>query len=148
MKQVGSLVGTQETISVGRDATVVEAARRMAEHNIGAVPVVDADRVVGIFTERDVMTRVVAERRDPARTLVGDVMSTSLVTAQPTDSYEECLRLMQRASIRHLLVLSEGRLAGVVSLRDLLRVDVDEKEEAISLLSAYVHDIPVVWAKR
>lgn len=144
MRQVGSLIDAQQTVLVLHTATVADAARRMAERNIGAVPVVDGDRVIGIFTERDVMTRVVAAERDPARTLVRDVMSTTLVVAAPNDSYEECLRRMQRASIRHLLVLREGRLVGVVSLRDLLRVDVDEKEEAISLLNAYVHDIPVV----
>ncbi len=144
MKQVGSLVEGQQTILVSHDATVADAARRMAERHIGAVPVVDGERVVGIFTERDVMTRVVAAGHDAARTLVRDVMSTDLVVAAPTDSYEECLRRMQRAAIRHLLVLREGRLAGIVSLRDLLNVDVGEKEEAILLLNAYVHDIPVV----
>lgn len=148
MKQVGVLIEHQQTVLVSRDATVAEAARRMAERNVGAVPVVEGERVVGVFSERDVLTRIVAAGRDPARTPVGDVMTTDLVIAAPTDSHEDCLRRMQVAGIRHLLVLCEGRLAGVVSLRDLLRVDVNEKEEALTLLSAYVHDIPVVLTPR
>ena len=114
----------------------------MAEHNIGAVPVVDGDRLAGIFTERDVLTRVVAAGRDPASTLVSDVMSTDLVVAEVSESYETCLGRMKQARVRHLIVLDQGRLAGILSLRDLLAADIDEKEEAITLLNAYVHYIP------
>lgn len=144
MKQVGALVADQQTVLVQHDATVAEAARRMAEHRVGVVPVADGDRVAGIFSERDVLTRVVATGRDPSRTKVADVMTTDLIVAAPDESYEDCLRRMQHAGIRHLLVLSGGRLAGVVSLRDLLGVHVGEKEETITLLNAYVHDIPLV----
>lgn len=148
MKRVGSLVEGQQLVVVPGEATVAEAARRMAERNVGAVPVVEGQRVVGVFSERDVLARVVAAGRDPATTRVRDVMTTDLVVASPSDSYEECLRRMQVAGIRHLLVLSEGRLVGIVSLRDLFRLDLDEKQEAITLLNAYVHDIPVVLTPR
>ena len=143
MTAVGSVIAGQQTVLVPRDATVLEAVRRMTERRIGAVPVVDSGRVVGIFSERDVMSRVVAAGRDPSATPVGDVMTTDLVVASPADDYEACLSLMQRAGVRHLLILRDGRLAGIVSLRDLLRVELDEKDEAITLLNAYVHDIPV-----
>ena len=143
MTAVGSVIAGQQTVLVPRDATVLEAVRRMTERRIGAVPVVDSGRVVGIFSERDVMSRVVAAGRDPSATPVGDVMTTDLVVASPADDYESCLGLMQRAGVRHLLILKDGRLEGIVSLRDLLRVELDEKDEAISLLNAYVHDIPV-----
>lgn len=148
MKRVGALVEGQALVVVLHDATVAEAARRMAERNVGAVPVVDRGRVAGVFSERDLLTRVVAAGRDPAGTRVAEVMTTNLVVASPDDSYEECLRRMQRAGIRHLLVLAEGRLVGIVSLRDLLRVELDERDEAITLLNAYVHDIPVVLTPR
>ncbi len=148
MTRVGSLVEGQALVVVAHDATVAEAARRMAERNVGAVPVVEGSRVVGVFSERDVLTRVVAAGLDPALTRVQEVMTSDLVVASPADTHEEALRRMQRAGIRHLLVLAEGRLVGIVSLRDLLRVDLDEKEEAITLLNAYVHDIPVVLAPR
>jgi CBS domain-containing protein len=148
MKSVGALIEGQRTVMVPNGSTVADAAREMAAHRIGAVPVVDGERLVGIFTERDLLTRVVATGADPSRTPVRDVMTTELVVASAGDSYEDCLRRMQHAGIRHLLVLRDGRLAGVLSLRDLLRMDVDEKDETITLLNAYLHDIPVVLVRK
>jgi CBS domain-containing protein len=142
MKAIRSIVGGRETITVDHLTTVAEAARVMSARTIGAVPVLDADRVAGIFTERDVLTRIVACGRDPERTPVRDVMSTDLVVADVKESCEVCLHRMQQAHVRHLIVIDEGRLAGIVSLRDLLRADLDEKDEAITLLNAYVHYIP------
>jgi CBS domain-containing protein len=146
MTQVGTVITGQQTALINHDAMVVEAARRMTELRIGAMPVTDGDRVVGIFSERDVMARVVAAGRDPGETRVADVMTKELVVAAPGDTYEHCLGLMQTAGVRHLLVLDQGRLTGIVSLRDLLRVDATEKDLAITLLNAYVHDIPVTFA--
>jgi len=143
MNQVGSLIAGQKIELVPQELSVRDAVRRMADRHIGAVPVTDGERVAGIFTERDVMARVVAAGRDPEKTKVADVMTRDLVVADPADSCEDCLRLMQQANVRHLLVLSEGRLAGIVSLRDLLSLDADEKQLALRLLSAYAHDIPV-----
>jgi len=85
---------------------------------------------------------VVAVDRNPSTTNVRDVMSTELVVAEVTESYEACLARMQQARVRHLIVLDRGRLAGIVSLRDVLAADIDEKAEAITLLNAYVHYIP------
>jgi CBS domain-containing protein len=142
MKPISAVVHGQDTAVVPRQATVVDAVRIMTSRNIGAVPVVDDERLVGIFTERDVMARVVAVGLDPKSTPVGDVMSPDLVTADVRDSCDTCLRRLQQARVRHLIVLNEGRLAGILSLRDLLAVDADEKDEAINLLNAYVHYIP------
>ena len=142
MKSIKAIAGDRPTVSVKRLTFVQDAARLMTEHHIGAVPVIDGGRVVGIFSERDIMGRVVAKALDPRYTTVGEVMSTELVVADIAESYEACLTRMQHARVRHLLVLEEGRLAGVVSLRDLLAVDLDEKDQAITMLNAYVHDIP------
>lgn len=142
MKSVKAIVGTRETVTVGPAVPVIEAARLMAGHQIGALPVVDGDRLVGIFTERDVLARVVAGGLDPAATPIADVMSSQLVVADLEETYEVCLQRMQQARVRHLIVLDRGRLAGILSLRDLLAVDLDEKDEAIALLNAYVHYIP------
>lgn len=147
MKPIRTLIGGRETVVIDRGATIMDAARLMSQHNIGALPVLDGDRLAGIFTERDLMARVVATGRDPARTTVGEVMSTELVVAEVQESHETCLRRMQQARVRHLLVLSEGRLAGILSLRDLLVVEIHEKDEAISLLNAYVHYIPADIAR-
>ena len=140
MKTIRAIVGDQEIETVDRRTSVLEVARRMAARQIGAVPVVDGGRVVGIFTERDILTRIVAAGRVPEDTVVGDVMSTNLVLATHNETYETCLGRMQTTRVRHLIVVDdEQNLAGVVSLRDLLAVDIDEKSEAISLLNAYVH---------
>lgn len=142
MKSIRQMVESRETVVADRRMSVLEVARLMSERQIGAVPVLDGERVAGIFTERDVLSRVVAAGRDAAKTPVGDVMSTELVVATIDESVDACKRRMQQARVRHMLVLRDGRLAGVISLRDLLAVEMDEKDEAINLLNAYVHYIP------
>jgi CBS domain-containing protein len=142
MRSVKAIVGDRSTVTVGPQSSVTDAARLMAAHQIGGLPVVDGDRLAGIFTERDVLNRVVAAGRPPDETRVADVMSTDLVVAELNESCEECLSRMQRSGVRHLIVLNQGRLAGILSLRDLLAADCDEKAEAITLLNAYVHYIP------
>ena len=142
MKSLKAIIGDRKMVTVDRSKPVVEAARLMAEHQIGAVPVLESDRLVGIFSERDILVRVVAARRDPDRTPVGEVMSTDLIVADLHESYETCLRRMQQAHVRHLPIIDGNRLEGIVSFRDLLAVDIDEKAEAITLLNAYVHYIP------
>jgi CBS domain-containing protein len=142
MTSIRTLLGGRDTITVERSASIAETARVMTAHQIGAVPVLDGDRLVGIFSERDVLTRVVAAGRDPDRTAVGDVMSTDLVVADVAEHCEVCLGRMQQAHVRHLLALDAGRLAGIVSLRDLLKADLDEKAEELTMLNAYVHYIP------
>ena len=142
MKPIGPLVAGRDVVVVDMAASVTQAARIMSDNQIGAVPVVDGERVAGIFTERDVMSRVVAAGVNPTDTPVSAVMSTSLVVADVRDSHDVCLRRMQQARVRHLLVLDNGRLAGVLSLRDLLALELDEKDEAVTLLNAYVHYVP------
>ena len=142
MRPVKTIIGTRETVTVGPHASVLETARLMASHQIGAVPVVEDERLVGIFTERDVLNRVVAAALDPAATTIAEVMSIQLVVAEIGEPYDVCLQRMRQARVRHLIVLDRGRLAGIVSLRDLMAVDLDEKDEAITLLNAYVHYIP------
>lgn len=137
-----TIVAARETVTVDPQVSVLEAARLMVDHQIGAVPVVDRDRLTGIFTERDILARVVAAQRDPSATSVADVMTRELVVADVTDPYDVCLQRMQQARVRHLIVLDRGTLAGILSLRDLMAVDVSEKDEAITLLNVYVHYIP------
>jgi CBS domain-containing protein len=132
----------REVVVVGVATSVAQAARVMSERQIGAVPVVDGERVLGIFTERDVLSRIVAAGVDPTATPVANVMSTTLVTADICETHDVCMRRMQQSRVRHLLVLDKGRLAGILSLRDLLAVELDERDEAITLLNAYVRYIP------
>jgi CBS domain-containing protein len=142
MKQVRDIVAGKEPITVSSQVPVADAARVMAAHHIGALPITDGDRLVGIFTERDVLTRIIATGRNPASTTVGDVMSSTLVVASINESCETCLERMRQAHIRHLIVLDNDRMAGIVSMRDLMAVDLDDKLETITLLNAYVHSVP------
>ena len=143
MRRIRELIEGRDTVVVAPSSSVFEAARLMKDRQIGALPVLEGDRVAGIFTERDVMCRVVAAGRDPGHTLVAEVMSTELIVVDVNESYEACLSQMRRAGVRHILVLSADHLVGILSLRDLLALDANEKEEAIKLLNAYVHYIPV-----
>ncbi len=142
MKSIRAILGERETFTVEHGASVADAARLMTRHQIGAVPVLDNGRLVGIFSERDVLNRVVAAGRNPVATPVGEVMSSNLIVAEADEAYDVCLGRMQQSHVRHLIVLENGALAGIASLRDVLAADLDEKREAITLLNAYVHYIP------
>jgi CBS domain-containing protein len=142
MKTVRAIIGDRETITVSCSTCAREAARLMSARQIGALPILDGDQLAGIITERDILARIVAADLDPAATPVANVMSTQLLVADIGEPCEVCLHRMQQAHVRHLIVLDQGRLAGILSLRDLMAVDLDEKAEAISLLNAYVSGDP------
>ena len=144
MKTLGSIVkdSNRDLYTVSADQTVHNAARYMTERHIGAVTVVDGERVIGLFSERDLMNHVVAESRDPRAVQVRDVMTTDLTTASTNESYEEGLRKMQQARCRHLPILEADNFIGLISLRDLLEVDADEKAEEIRMLNTYIHYVP------
>jgi CBS domain-containing protein len=144
MKTIGGLVAGRETFHVRSEQSVRDAARYMTDRRVGAVSVLEGTRLVGVLSERDVMARVVARQLDPDRTRVGDVMTKDLVVAQWDESHEEGLRKMKQAGCRHLPVVEGDRLVGMVSQRDLLQIDLSEKDEEIRWLNAYIHFIPPV----
>jgi CBS domain-containing protein len=112
----------------------------MNEHRIGALVVVDAERIVGMFTERDVLMRVVAEQRDPASTLVADVMTTNVVCCTPETTLEEARGAMRDRRIRHLPVLGyDGRLIGLISIGDLNAKLQATQEQTLFLLTEYIY---------
>lgn len=124
-------------------ATVLEAAHAMSDGRVGAIPVLEGERLVGIFSERDLMTRVVVAGRDPAHTPVESVMTHEVITAGLEESVDSCLDKMQRAGCRHLPVVEGGRVISMLSMRDLLRDELEEQTEEIRHLRAYIHqDIP------
>lgn len=131
--------GTQ-VWSVGPSATVLDAALLMNEHKIGAVVVLDEGRVVGMFTERDVLRRIVAERRDPAATRVAEVMTSEVVCCRPETTLDEARIAMKERRIRHLPVVNaEGRLEGLISIGDLNAHQASSQEHTIYLLHEYLH---------
>jgi CBS domain-containing protein len=145
MKTMGALVaGRTELYHIGAELSVREAARYMSERRVGAVSVLEGTRLVGVLSERDIMSRVVAAGRDLDRTAVREVMTTDIVVSQADESHEDGLRKMKQAGCRHLPVIQGDRLMGMVSQRDLLQVDLTEKDEEIRWLNAYIHFIPPV----
>ena len=118
--------------------TVLEAARYMVGCNVGAAPVLDGTKLVGIFSERDIMSKVVTQGLDPRATLIAEVMSTSLRTLSPGSSAEEAMVMMQAHGIRHLAVCEGNMLVGFLSLRDLLRHTLEEKSGEADMMRAYI----------
>ena len=136
------LLRNQITISAGPHQTVFEVAHLMVEHNIGAVPVLQDGQLLGIFSERDLMTRVVVPGKDPTRTPVREVMTDDPLTVSPNDPLETCMTLMKRHGFRHLPVCTGRELKGVVSLRDILLNNLDEKDDEVRMMRAYLHSTP------
>ncbi len=142
MKKLRDIMRHGFLFMVQRTATVAEAVRLMAAHNVGIVNVLDGDRLVGVFSERDVVRRVVDRGLDPARTPVGDVMTTEIIVADADEDYQSAMRKMDQGNIRHLPVVSEGRLLSTISIRDLMRVDLQDKHEEIRYLREYLFQVP------
>ena len=142
MKPVVELLDQQVLHCVGKDETVLAATKRMSEWQVGAVTVLDGERLVGIFSERDLMTRVVSKGLSPTSTLVGQVMTQNPVVVDAHSTVEQCLRIMQQAKCRHLPVVSAGALVGMVSIRDLLQSDIQQKDDEIEMMRAFIHYVP------
>ena len=142
MKTLRSLIAGREVYAIQKNVTVQDAAVYMTSKHIGAIPVLDGDRLVGIFSERDVINRVVSRGCEPMTTKVEDVMTRELVVASADESYESCLWKMKQAACRHLPIVDEGRLLGVLSVRDLLMMEIDEKDEKIEFLQNYLFTVP------
>ncbi len=126
--------------TIGAQATVLEAARFMTEHKVGAVLVLGGERIEGMFSERDVLQRVVAEGRDPTRTTVGEVMTVEVACCTPETHIEEARGAMKNRRIRHLPVVDgQERLLGVISIGDLNAYQVADQEQTIFLLNEYLY---------
>jgi len=126
-------------VTVSRTATVLDAIQAMAAAKVGSVAVVDGSVLVGIFSERDVMLRVVVESRDPKTTTVEEVMTSPVQTIQKRTTGEEALRIMVQNHIRHLPVVDElGQVQAMVSMRSLLEEQVVELHQQLDSLESYI----------
>jgi CBS domain-containing protein len=129
-----------KVIRIGPEATAFEAAVAMKENGIGGLLVCEADKILGMITERDVLRRVVVERRDPARTRVLDIMTADIICCRPHTTVEEARVVMKERRIRHLPVIdATGDLCGLVSIGDLNAHEAQSKEMTIHLLNQYIH---------
>jgi CBS domain-containing protein len=141
---VYDLINTQNTHRADANETVLNVAQAMVERNIGAVPVLRDGMLVGIFSERDLMKRVVVEGRDPRSTRVAEVMTDDPLTVSPDENLETCMLLMRRHGFRHLPVCQGKELRGIVSLRDILLHDLSEKDHEVRMMRAYIQASPEV----
>ena len=143
MATLGDLLATKghEVIAVQPSDTVLQAANLMNDRNIGGVVVLDGDRLAGIFTERDVLRRVVAQALDPSDITVAEVMTTPVITCPPDLTLEDCAAIMTTRGVRHLPVQEGGELAGVVTIRDLLAYKVSEQQATLEQMTNYLYDL-------
>ena len=125
-------------LSVEIGESVFDAISLMAEVNIGAVLVQQDDSIAGIFTERDYLQKVALKSLSSKDVKVGDVMSQPVITADPGDSIQQCMETMTTCHCRHLPVVENGKLLGIVSIGDLVKRLVDEKESEIEQLNQYI----------
>ena len=122
------LVKNRPIYSMEADRTVLDAARYMTEHNIGALPVMKNGQLAGIFSERDIMTRVVSVGRAPGTTRLSEVMTPNPKAVDPSETLEDCMFLLREFGFRHLLITDGKELKGLLSLRDILLAYVSEQE--------------------
>jgi CBS domain-containing protein len=131
----------RDVMSMVSAESVLNAARLMNERAIGSVVVTEGGKMVGIFTERDVLRRVVAEHRDPAKTLLRDVMTSPVMHCRPKTPLEECGALMSEKRVRHIPVMEEGGLVGMITSGDILAHQVDEQQATIKQLNSYILNV-------
>jgi len=126
IRSVRSIVANQTPLTAPKSTTVLEAAHQMKAQGKGALMVVEDSKLIGIFTERDALFRVIAAGRDPATTKLADVMTPQPQTIHPDEPFLDAMRIMQRGGFRHLPVAEHGRPLGMVSARDALDDDLYE----------------------
>lgn len=129
----------QSIQSLPADASVLDAAKVMNRKRIGSVLVLEGDRLTGIFTERDVLTRVVATQLDPAQTRIGEVMTTAVAVGAPDTTLDEVRALMREKRIRHLPILAGRQVVGMISIGDLNRAEQRTQQETIRYLEMFMY---------
>lgn len=125
--------------SIAPDEPVIAAIRKMAEHHIGALLVMSGERLLGIVSERDYARKVVLLGRSSTETKVEAIMTAKVITVNPRQDANDCMRLMTDRRIRHLPVVTGDRVVGVLSIGDLVRAVIEEQERTIAELETYIH---------
>lgn len=128
----------REVYTIGPRATVFDALKIMAEKDIGALVVLQDDQLVGIISERDYARKIVLRGKASVNTAVKDIMTEKVYYVTPKTTIQECQALLTEKSVRHLPVLEEGKLAGLISIGDVVKAIIDEQESTITHLSDYI----------
>lgn len=140
MKSVSAVLRRKgpSIVAVSPGASVVDALHMMAEKNIGSVVVMDNDRYLGIMTERDYSRKVVLKGKNSADTTVAEIMSADLPSVRPSDSIDHCMELMTNQNIRYMPVFDNNRLAGIISMSDVVKETILTQKETIEHLHSYI----------
>ncbi len=141
MKTVHEVLGhkpTDQVYSITPIESVFEAIEQMADRHVGALPVLQDNKLVGIISERDYARKVILKDKSSKQTKVSEIMTQSVVTVTPHNTVDECVNLMQSNHIRHLVVEDEGVVSGMLSLRDLFNEIIEEQAETIVQLEHYI----------
>ncbi|NIA26692.1 MAG: CBS domain-containing protein [Desulfobulbaceae bacterium] len=128
----------QGIVSLGPDATVLEALTLMADKTIGSLVIMEGDELLGIVTERDYARKVIIKGRASRTTLVSEIMTTGVFTASSMESVNDCMALMTKKRIRHLPVVEDNRIIGMISIRDLVDAIMSDQQEEIEQLGQYI----------
>lgn len=140
MKLVQHLLDSKgkDVISIGGDASVFDAIKLMADRGIGSLLVMDGDDLVGIVTERDYARKVIIKGRSSESTPVADIMTPNPFTASPAQSVNDCMSMMSEKRIRHLPVVQDARVVGMISIGDLVQAIISDQKEEIEQLEQYI----------
>lgn len=142
MKTLREIMREGFLFTVSKTATVRDAARVMNDNNVGIVAIVDGERIIGLFSERDAVRRVINKHCDPATTTMQEVMTRDLVIASEEEDYQTAMRTMDQANIRHLPVTRGTQVVSMISIRDLLRVDMERMGDELRFLHEYLYTVP------
>ncbi len=143
-KTVGEIVKGRPLYVAQENDSVLDAVHCMTNYRVGALPVLAEGQMVGILSERDVMTRVVAQELSPTTVKVGEVMTKKVAVIEKDKTYSQALATMNQLHIRHLPVMDEGHLVGCISIREMLQIDIESKHAEIQFLDDYIRKVESV----
>jgi CBS domain-containing protein len=139
MESITDLLKGREVFTVQSGVSVKETVNYMSLKGVGLVPVMEQNKLIGVFSERDLVQRVIAKGKDINTTIVNDVMSTNLVIGKIDERNESIQAKMKEAKTRHILIIDNDKLVGVLSIRDLLEIDLNQCKTTVEVLNNYIY---------
>jgi CBS domain-containing protein len=139
MENIKEILSNREIYTIIKGTTIRDTVYYMAEKKVGLVPVMEEGKLVGVFSERDLVKRVIAQNKSLDETKVEDVMSTNLVIADVGEASESVLAKMKEANTRHILIIENEKLVGVLAMRDLLELDLSAAKRTVEVLNNYIY---------
>jgi CBS domain-containing protein len=139
MENIKELLAQRQLYTVTKEATIKDVVFYMAEKGVGLVPIMESGKLVGVFSERDLVKRVIAKNKSLDETKVEDVMSTKLIIADVEEANESVLAKMKEANTRHILIIENEKLIGVLAMRDLLELDLSACKMTVEVLNNYIY---------